>query len=118
VQQIRINPDTTSPQAIRRRRRRRKRIFLEIDIPINIGFRHIARLFVAREMHANRHNGLEAVWAGHVWDVWSVFFAGRIEDQHAEADQGVAEENGDGKEDHDEEDVDFLAEVAVGEGDC
>jgi hypothetical protein len=30
----------------------------------------------------------------------------------------VAEEYGDGEEDHDEEDVDFLAEAAVSEGDC
>lgn len=28
----------------------------------------------------------------------------------------MAEEDGDGKEDHDEEDVDFLAEVAMREG--
>lgn len=47
-----------------------------------------------------------------------MFFAGRVEDQHAEADEGVAEEYGDGEEDHDEEDVDFLAEAAVSEGDC
>ena len=30
----------------------------------------------------------------------------------------MAEEDGDGEEDHDEEDVDFLAEVAVCQGDC
>lgn len=30
----------------------------------------------------------------------------------------MAEEYGDDEEDYDEEDVDFLAEIAVGEGDC
>jgi hypothetical protein len=37
----------------------------------------------------------------------------RMEDQHAEADEGVAEEDCDGEQDHDEEDVDLLADVAV-----
>jgi hypothetical protein len=41
-----------------------------------------------------------------------------MEDQHAKADEGVAEEDGDGEKDHDEENVDFLADVAVGQGNC
>jgi hypothetical protein len=41
----------------------------------------------------------------------------RVEDQHAEADERVAEENCDGEEHHDEHDVDFLAEGFVGQGD-
>ena len=69
-------------------------------------------------MHADGTDGLEALGAGHVWKRWAGFCGLGVEDQHAEADEGVAEEDGDGEEDHDEEDVDFLAEVAVGEGDC
>lgn len=74
--------------------------------------------FVAGEMDADGDDGLEAVRAGHGGDVRVGGIGARgVEDQHAEADEGVAEEYGDGEEDHDEEDVDFLAEVAVREGD-
>jgi hypothetical protein len=59
-----------------------------------------------------------AAAAHHVGHVGVVFLAGRIEHEHAEADEGVAEEDCDGEEDHDEEDVDFLAEGPVCEGDC
>ena len=70
-------------------------------------------------MHAYRYDGLEALGASHVWDpgrrcdvcVW-------VEEQHAEADEGVAEEDCDGEQNHDEEDVNFLAEGAVCKGDC
>jgi hypothetical protein len=41
-----------------------------------------------------------------------------MEDQHAQADEGVAEENCDGEQHHDEEDMDLLANVAVGQCDC
>jgi hypothetical protein len=69
-------------------------------------------------MHADGADGLEAFGAGHVWEGWTAFCWLGVEDQHAEADEGVAEEDGDGEEDHDEEDVDFLADIAVGERDC
>lgn len=64
-------------------------------------------------MDADRDDGLEALGAEHVGDELS-FFARRIQYEHAEADEGVTEEDGDGEQHHDEEDVDFLAEVFVG----
>lgn len=38
-----------------------------------------------------------------------------VKDEHAEADEGVAEEDSGAEGDHDEEDVDFLTEVFAGE---
>jgi hypothetical protein len=71
-------------------------------------------------MYADRYNGLEtlAPTAHHIGHVRVVFLAGWVEHEHAEADEGVAEEDCYGEEDHDEEDVDFLAEGTVCEGDC
>ena len=43
---------------------------------------------------------------------------GWVQHEHAEADEGVAEEDRDGEQNHDEEDVNFLAEGAVCKGDC
>jgi hypothetical protein len=69
-------------------------------------------------MHAYRYDGLEALWAGHVWYAWGALLLRLwVEHEHAEADERVAEEDCDGEENQDEEDVDFLAEAAVGEGD-
>jgi hypothetical protein len=69
-------------------------------------------------MDADRHNGLEAFYGVHIRErrmggVGAVV-AWRVEYQHAEADERVAEEDCDAEEDQDEEDVDFLAEIAVG----
>lgn len=50
--------------------------------------------------------------------MWTVFLAWWVEDEHTEADEGMAEEDCDGEKNHDEEDVDFLSEIAVGESDC
>ena len=69
-------------------------------------------------MYANGYYGLESVRAGHGWDVWSLFFARRVEHEHAESDEGVAEEYGDGEEHQNEENVNFLAEVAIGKSNC
>lgn len=74
--------------------------------------------FVSCKMDADGHDGLETVGSCHRWDLWPLAFAGWIEHEHAESDEGVAEEDGDGEEDHYEEDVDFLAEVAICQGDC
>jgi hypothetical protein len=77
--------------------------------------------FVAREMYADRYNGLKAFYGVHVGEgrmsgvvVVVVVVAWWVEDQHAEADERVAEEDCDAEEDHDEEDVDLLAKISVG----
>jgi hypothetical protein len=81
-------------------------------------FHDVPTLFVAGKVYADRDNRLEALGAGHFGNVLTWLVARRMEDQHAEADEGVAEEDGDGEKDHDEENVDFLADVAVGQGNC
>lgn len=64
-------------------------------------------------MDADWDNRLEALGAEHVRNELSLFVR-RVQHEHAEADEGVAEEDGDGEKHHDEEDVDFLAKVFVG----
>lgn len=39
-----------------------------------------------------------------------------VEEQHAESDEGMAEENSDGEEDHDENNVDLLAKASISKG--
>ena len=118
MQQIRIDSYTASPKAICRRWRRRCVVFFEIDfIEASLHFIYISGLFISCEMHADRHDRLKALWPRHLWYARAVRFARRIEDEHAQADERVAEEDCDCEEDEDEEDVDFLAEGAVCQGD-
>ena len=116
MEKIWIDAHTTTPQTICRWRRRRHVVFFGIDVSFDIPIHVASGLFVSRQMDADRHDGLEAVGPSHVGQMRPVVFAWRVEDQHAEADERVAEENGDGEEDHDKEDVDLLADVAVCEG--
>ena len=73
---------------------------------------------VARETDGDGDDGLEALGRGEVGHcVVGVYFARGVEEEHAEADERVAEEDGDAEEEQDKEDVDFLADVFVCEGD-
>jgi hypothetical protein len=115
VQKIRIDADAASPKAVRRRRGRGQRVVLfNVKIPFSVAF-HIR---VALQMHSDRDDGLEALGARHVWDARPMLLFGWVDDEHTQAHECMAEENGNGEEDQDEEDVDFLANVAVCEGDC
>ena len=73
-------------------------------------------------MHANWNDRLEALapTSHHIGHDSAVAVVRRrwIQHEHAEADEGVAEEDCDGEQNHDEEDVNFLAEGAVCKGDC
>tara|TARA_R110002003_G_scaffold112_18_gene9717 strand:+ start:20988 stop:21242 length:255 start_codon:yes stop_codon:yes gene_type:complete len=75
-------------------------------------------LDVSGQMHAYRDDRLKALWARHIWDAWARLRRWWIEQEHAQSDERVAEEYGDGEEHHDEKNVNFLAEVAVCEGNC
>ena len=121
MKQIRINPHTTPPQPIRGRRRRRHILALLIPTRTHhVVLQHVIHIrvcafLVAPQVHADGDDGLETVAAArHVGHGSAVFVARRVQHEHAEADEGVAEEDCYGEEDHDEEDVDFLAEGAVG----
>lgn len=122
MKQIRINPHTTPPKPVRGWRRRRHTLPLLIPtrthhvvLQHSIHIRVFCAFLVAPQVHANGDDGLETVAAArHVGHGSAVFVARRVQHEHAEADEGVAEEDCYGEEDHDEEDVDFLAEGAVG----
>jgi hypothetical protein len=58
---------------------------------------------------------MEALRSRHGGYMRALVVGGRVQDEHAEADEGVAEEDGCTEGDHYEEDVDFLAEVFAGE---
>jgi hypothetical protein len=118
MEKVWVDAHTTTPQAICRRRWRGQGILLQIDVSLYILFDNVPGLFVTGEVYTNRDDGLEALGTGHVGDAWVGLFARRMENQHAEADEGMAEEDCDGEKDHDKEDVDLLADVAVCQSDC
>jgi hypothetical protein len=118
MEEVRVDANTATPQAIRGWWWGRQWILLKIQFPLYILLNDIPALFVTCQVYPDRDNGLETFRAGHVGNVGPHLFAGRMEDQHAEANEGVAEEDGDGQQDHDEKDVDFLADVAVGKSNC
>lgn len=69
-------------------------------------------------MHSYRDDRLKALRPCHIRYPGRALLCLGVEHEHAEADERVAEEDCDGEQDQDEEDVNFLAEVAVCEGDC
>jgi hypothetical protein len=74
------------------------------------------QILVARQMHADRGVGTEALGPSHAGDVGvgaDVPRSLRPRAYEAESDEGVGEEDGDGEDDEDEENVDFLAETGV-----
>jgi hypothetical protein len=115
VEEVRVGAHTATPKAVRRRWWGRQWILLKIQFSVYILLNDVPALFVTCQVYADRDNRLETFRAGHFGNVGSYSFARRMEDQHAEADEGVTEEDGNGEKDHDEEDVDFLANVAVGQ---
>lgn len=87
------------------------------DVFLFVGGVRVREFLVAGEVHTDGADWVEALGADHVWDRGPVrILGGRVQDEHAEADEGVAEEDGGAENDHDEEDVDFLPEVFAGEG--
>ena len=121
VEEVRVDAYTTPPKAVRGRRRRRHILALLIPTRTHhIILQHVIHIglcgfFVATQVYADGHDGLETLAATrHIGHGGAVFVAWRVQHEHAEADEGVAEEDCYGEEDHDEEDVDFLAERAVG----
>jgi hypothetical protein len=113
VEEIRVYADAAAPEAVRGRRRGED-FFLDVA-----GFevRHVVvgvKGVVACEAHGDGDNGLEALRCCEVGDRSTLDLAGWVENQHAEADQRVAEEDGDAEEEKDEKDVDLLANVFVG----
>ena len=124
VEEVGIHAYTTPPKPVRGRRRRRHVFsFLIPTRTHHVILQHVIHIrvcafFVATQVHANGDDGLETVAAArHVGHGIAVFVARRVQHEHAEAEEGVAEEDCYGEQDHDEEDVDFLAEGAVGKGD-
>jgi hypothetical protein len=115
VEEVRVGAHTATPKAVRRRWWGRQWILLKIQFSVYILLNDVPALFVTCQVYADRDNRLETFRAGHFGNVGPYSFARRMEDQHAEADEGVTEEDGNGEKDHDEEDVDFLADVAVGQ---
>jgi hypothetical protein len=118
VKKVGIDAHTAAPEAVGRWRWWWEFVFLGIEVGLDVSFHVIAGFFVSCKVHTDRADGLETLGPCHVWDAWSVLHGLRVEDQHAEADERVAEEDRDGEQDHDEEDMDLLAEVAVGQSNC
>jgi len=121
VEEVGIHAYTTPPKPVCGRRWRRHVLSLLIPTRTHhVVLQHsihirVCRLLVAPQVYTDRDDGLEALAAaGHIRHDSAVFMARRVQHEHAEADEGVAEEDCYGEEDHDEEDVDFLAEGPVG----
>jgi hypothetical protein len=123
VEEVRIDADAAAPEAVCRWWGRRHVFAFFVIAADHVVFQYgghvcVAGFFVAPQVHADGDDGLETFAATcHVGHVGMGVVPRWIQHEHAEADEGVAEENRDGEEHHDEEDVDFLAEGAVGEGD-
>ena len=109
MQQIWINPHTTPPKPIRRRRQRY--FLLSHALALDFFF-FIGEVVVAREVDLDGLDGVKAFGACHGGYVRArgVFYRW-VQDEHAEADEGMAKEDGGAEDDHYEEDVDFLTEV-------
>jgi hypothetical protein len=124
VQKIRIDAYAAAPETVCRRRRRRHALaFWVIVVDSHVVFENcvvgVCGFFVAPKVDADGDDGLKTLAAAcHVGHACVGFWAQGVEHEHAEADEGVAEEDCYGEEDHDEEDVNLLAERAVREGDC
>lgn len=116
MQQVRVNANTAAPKAIRWRGH--KNLFLGLAVAIAFDcFFLVGEVLVAGEVDLDGADRVEAVGAGHGGYVGArIVFGGGMQNEHAEADKGVAEEDGDTEDDHDEEHVNFLAEVFAGEG--
>lgn len=81
VQQVWIGADTAAPEAVGGWGWR-KDVFLWVG-DFGLGIKRVvddACFFVAREVDADRNDGLEAVGAGHGGDVWAVVLAWWVED--------------------------------------
>lgn len=113
VEEIGINANAAPPQPIRRWRHCDGRdLLFRINDALSAAN---SNLLIAGEMDAYRTDGCEAFRASHTGDARLV--GGRVQHKHAEADEGVAEEDCGTEDHHYEEDMDFLTEVRAREGD-
>ena len=121
VQQVRVDAHAAPPESVRRRRRG-DFLLLLLKVALHVVVVVFAvglECLVARKHHGDGDHGLEALRGVEVGDRVAVagLLGGRVEEKHAQADEGVAEEDCDAEQQQDEEDVDFLADVFVGQGD-
>jgi hypothetical protein len=113
MQEIRIDPHTTPPKPVRRRWQ--CHFLLGRAFTLDFFF-FVGEIGVAGEVDLDRADWVEALRTSHGGYVWARgVFGGWVEDEHAEADEGVAEEDCSAEDDHYEEDVDFLTEVIARE---
>jgi len=119
MEEVGIGAYATSPQSVGGGWGRQYFLFWIVHLWVGIGdFVDVTGFFVAREVYSDGKCRLEAIGAYHGGDVWpSALSTWCVEEQHAQSDERMAEENGNGEEDHDEYNVNFLAEVAISKGD-
>lgn len=115
VQEVRIYADAAAPESVGWGWRRQD-FFLGVVSVLHVVVVGID-LIVAGQAYGDGHDGLETLWCGEVGDSAAFDFAGWVEDEHAESNEGVAEEDCDAEEEQNEDDVDFLADVLFGKGD-
>jgi hypothetical protein len=118
MEQVGVDADAAAPKAVGWGWRR-ENIFFGVrgvdHVVLGVGVG--AEFFVTGEAYGDRDNRLEALLRGHVGHEVAFDFARRVEDEHTQPDERVAEEDRNAEEDEDEKDVNFLADILVGEGD-